>query len=112
MIRWSMSPSSAFPHEGSTLSAATLPSLRAGTATALRRGGIAAWLAGPVLDCEVNMRFCRPRNWFVRSMGVVAGIAAMTSAAPGAFAQSFPFGHELVLDANPMRGANKGPVLD
>jgi hypothetical protein len=29
-----------------------------------------------------------------------------------ALAQSFPFGRELVLDANPMRGSKKLPVLD
>jgi heat shock protein HslJ len=43
--------------------------------------------------------------------------AAMSGAiflciAPHALAQPFPFGSELVLDANPMRGSKKLPVLD
>jgi len=46
-------------------------------------------------------------------MGVAAlGIATLASAAPGAFAQSFPYGRELMLDANPLRGTRKTPVLD
>jgi heat shock protein HslJ len=32
--------------------------------------------------------------------------------APDALAQAFPYGSELVLDANPMRGSKKIPVLD
>jgi heat shock protein HslJ len=32
--------------------------------------------------------------------------------APTAFAESFPFGSELVLDVNPMRGSKRIPVLD
>jgi heat shock protein HslJ len=32
--------------------------------------------------------------------------------APHALAQSFPYGSELLLDANPMRGSKKIPVLD
>jgi heat shock protein HslJ len=31
---------------------------------------------------------------------------------PDAWAQAFPYGSELVLDANPMRGSKKIPVLD
>ncbi len=58
------------------------------------------------------MKFCRPRSWLFRTAHVVAGIVALISAAPGAFAQSFPFGRELVLDVNPMRGSKKVPVLD
>jgi heat shock protein HslJ len=37
---------------------------------------------------------------------MLAGLAA------SALAQSFPFGTELVLDASPMRGSKKIPVLD
>jgi heat shock protein HslJ len=32
--------------------------------------------------------------------------------APDALAQAFPYGSELVLDASPMRGSKKIPVLD
>jgi heat shock protein HslJ len=32
--------------------------------------------------------------------------------APHAFAEPFPFGSELVLDVNPMRGSKKIPLLD
>jgi heat shock protein HslJ len=32
--------------------------------------------------------------------------------APSALAQSFPFGSELLLDVDPMRGSKKIPVLD
>ncbi len=37
---------------------------------------------------------------------------AFAMAASAAFAQSFPFGSELVLDASPMRGSKRVPVLD
>ena len=30
----------------------------------------------------------------------------------GAFAQSFPYGRELLLDVNPMRGSKRLPILD
>jgi hypothetical protein len=42
----------------------------------------------------------------------VLPIAALSMSWSDAFAQSFPFGRELVLDANPMRGSKKLPVLD
>jgi heat shock protein HslJ len=48
-----------------------------------------------------------------RSMATAAiGGAIFLYIAPHALAQSFPFGSELVLDANPMRGSKKLPVLD
>jgi heat shock protein HslJ len=42
----------------------------------------------------------------------VLGGAMFLGLAPGAFAQSFPFGSELRLDVDPMRGSKKIPVLD
>src|SRR5882724_7139899 len=64
------------------------------------------------LKNEVTMKFCRVRRWFVRSMFYAMSVAALgtsvvVSLAPSAFAQSFPFGHELRLDANPMRGSKR-----
>jgi heat shock protein HslJ len=61
------------------------------------------------------MEFCRVRCRFVCSLPLA--LAALSSAifllpAQDAFAQSFPFGHELRLDANPMRGSKRVPVLD
>jgi heat shock protein HslJ len=40
------------------------------------------------------------------------GGAIFLCMAPHALAQPFPFGSELILDANPMRGSKKLPVLD
>jgi heat shock protein HslJ len=40
------------------------------------------------------------------------GGAIFLCVAPHALAQPFPFGNELVLDADPMRGSKKLPVLD
>ena len=42
----------------------------------------------------------------------VLPIIALFLSAPHALAQSFPFGRELVLDADPMRESKKLPVLD
>jgi heat shock protein HslJ len=63
------------------------------------------------------MRFCRVRCRFVGSKSVAKFVAASVAAfvisvAPTAFAQSFPFGRELLLDVDPMRGSKKIPVLD
>jgi heat shock protein HslJ len=52
---------------------------------------------------------CRPSR-FTAVAAICSGI--FLCVAPKAFAQSFPFGSELVLDANPMRGSKKIPVLD
>jgi heat shock protein HslJ len=61
----------------------------------LRRGGL--WwgraTAAAVIGCSVFL-------------GMSAG------AAPQAVAQAFPYGSELVLDANPMRGSKKIPSID
>jgi heat shock protein HslJ len=56
------------------------------------------------------MKLCRVRC----SWGSVAAIgsAIFLCLAPTAFAESFPFGSELVLDVNPMRGSKRIPVLD
>jgi hypothetical protein len=49
----------------------------------------------------------------VTSLGfTVAAIATLCIQTTDARAQSFPFGRELVLDVNPMRGSKKVPVLD
>ena len=52
-----------------------------------------------------------------RRLGALLGftilpIVALSILTSDALAQSFPFGRELVLDANPMRGSKKLPVLD
>jgi heat shock protein HslJ len=59
------------------------------------------------------MEFRRVRRWCARSVPVAAiGGAILGHLGPNALAQSFPFGSELVLDADPMRGSKKIPVLD
>jgi heat shock protein HslJ len=68
---------------------------------------------GVYLENEVIMEFRRVRRWVARSVPAVAvGGAIFSCLAPNAFAQSFPFGSELRLDADPMRGSKKIPVLD
>src|SRR6516165_12140494 len=59
------------------------------------------------------MESCRVRRQRGRATAVAAiGGAIFLSLAPIAFAEPFPFGSELVLDVNPMRGSKKIPVLD
>ena len=59
------------------------------------------------------MKLRRARSWFARSIPVAAiGATIFLCLALNAFAQSFPFGSELVLDVDPMRGSKKIPVLD
>jgi heat shock protein HslJ len=59
------------------------------------------------------MELCRPRRWRGRATAVAAiGGAIFLGLAPDGFAQTFPFGSELRLDADPMRGSKKIPVLD
>jgi heat shock protein HslJ len=59
------------------------------------------------------MEFRRVRRWCARCIPVVAvGGAIFLHLAPNALAQAFPFGSELLLDADPMRGSKKIPVLD
>ena len=59
------------------------------------------------------MKSCWVRSRFARSISVAAiGTAIFLHFAPNALAQAFPFGRELVLDADPMRGSKKIPVLD
>jgi heat shock protein HslJ len=53
------------------------------------------------------------RSWFARRIPVVVvGGAIFVHLAPNALAQPFPFGSELRLDADPMRGSKKIPILD
>jgi heat shock protein HslJ len=62
---------------------------------------------------EVIMELRRVRRSRGRAIAVAAtGGAISLSLAPNVFAQPFPFGSELVLDANPMRGSKKIPLLD
>jgi META domain len=59
------------------------------------------------------MKLHRVRRWRSCAVAVAAiGSGIFLSLAPKAFAQSFPFGSELVLDVDPMRGSKKIPVLD
>jgi heat shock protein HslJ len=59
------------------------------------------------------MELCQVRRWWGLSIAVAAvGGAILLSLAPNASAQSFPFGSELRLDADPMRGSKKIPVID
>jgi heat shock protein HslJ len=59
------------------------------------------------------MELRRVRRWRGRSIAVAAiGGAIFLSLAPSAFAEPFPFGSELILDASPMRGSKKIPLLD
>lgn len=59
------------------------------------------------------MEFRLLRSWSARfipvaAVGVVIGLPLTSKA----LAQSFPYGSELVLDVDPMRGSKKIPVLD
>src|SRR5258708_17908318 len=59
------------------------------------------------------MELCRARRWRDRAAAVAAiGGAIFLCLAPRALAEPFPFGSELVLDVNPMRGSKTIPVLD
>ena len=59
------------------------------------------------------MEVRRVRSSFVRSISsAVIGAAIFVHVAPNAIAQQFPFGSELRLDAAPMPGSKKIPVLD
>jgi heat shock protein HslJ len=59
------------------------------------------------------MELGRVRRWWGHSMAVAAiGGAIFLCLASNVPAEPFPFGSELVLDANPMRGSKKIPVLD
>jgi heat shock protein HslJ len=59
------------------------------------------------------MEFCWVRRWLAGSSAVAAvGGAMVQCVAPQALAQSFPFGMELLLDVDAMRGSKKIPVLD
>jgi heat shock protein HslJ len=63
---------------------------------------------------KVIMELCRVRRWRGRATAAAAiGGAMFLGPALHAFGEEpFPFGSELVLDVNPMRGSKKIPVLD
>lgn len=46
------------------------------------------------------------------ALGLVVLACALLAAPSSGRAQSFPFGHEFILDASPMRGSKKVPLLD
>src|SRR5215467_1889648 len=53
------------------------------------------------------------RCWWGQLIAVVVvGGGMLLAMTANALAQAFPFGRELVLDANPIRGSKKIPVLD
>ena len=59
------------------------------------------------------MELRRGRCWWGWSIAMAAiGGGVLLGLASHALAQAFPFGSELVLDANPMRGSKKIPILD
>ena len=59
------------------------------------------------------MKIRQVGRWWGRFLAGAASCGAIfLCLAPSAFAEQFPFGSELVLDANPMRGSKKIPVLD
>jgi heat shock protein HslJ len=59
------------------------------------------------------MEFRWVRRWLIHSIScAVVGGAIVLSPASKALAQSFPFGMELLLDVDPMRGSKKIPILD
>jgi heat shock protein HslJ len=59
------------------------------------------------------MEVRRGRLWWGRCVAVAAiGGGMLLGLTANALAQAFPFGAELVLDANPMRGSKKIPTLD
>jgi heat shock protein HslJ len=49
-------------------------------------------------------------SWSIATAAISGGM--LLGLMPHALAQGFPFGSELVLDANPMRGSKKIPILD
>jgi heat shock protein HslJ len=65
---------------------------------------------------ERGKRIMELRRWgrgWGRSIAAAAfGGGMLLGLAPEARAQAFPYGSEFVLDANPMRGSKKIPVLD
>ena len=59
------------------------------------------------------MTYFRFGRGCLRSFSAAAVLAALCLAGPpSAFGQAFPYGRELLLDAIPMRGSKKLPVLD
>jgi heat shock protein HslJ len=59
------------------------------------------------------MDLSRGGHWWGCSIAVAAmSCGIFLGGVPQALAQGFPFGSELVLDANPMRGSKKIPSID
>jgi heat shock protein HslJ len=56
----------------------------------------------------LRRRFLRP---LARPLLAGLGLAVLAANAP-AHAEGFPFGRELLLDASPLRGSKKVPILD
>ena len=65
------------------------------------------------MNSEVpRSRVARPlARLLIRPLLTVLGLAVL-AAPPPAHAEGFPFGRELLLDASPMRGSKKVPILD
>src|SRR5262245_9136487 len=73
------------------------------------QSGVAA-IAGRGKRIMVLCRRGRGRGRAIAAAAVGGG--RLVGFTPDALAQAFPYGSELVLDANPMRGSKKIPVLD
>jgi heat shock protein HslJ len=74
---------------------------------------MSAGVTGMAGTGEVIMELRRVRRWRGRSIVVAAMSGTIfLCLAPHAVAETFPFASELVLDANPIRGSKKIPVLD
>ena len=61
------------------------------------------------MNCNVLRGRCA--RALARPLLAALGLAICVGPMP-AHAQGFPFGHELLLDASPMRGSKKVPMLD
>ena len=61
------------------------------------------------MDCDVLRS--RSVRTFAGPLLAALGLAIFVGPMP-AHAEGFPFGHELLLDASPMRGSKKVPILD
>jgi heat shock protein HslJ len=71
--------------------------------------GVAAIVGGD----EAIMELRQGGRWWSRAIAATTiGYGIFLGLTPQALAQAFPFGSELVLDANPMRGSKKIPSID
>jgi len=86
-----------------------------------RRGGVRHGVVANGFVClgnvrgEDNMNSDVLRGRYARPLAgallAALGLAMLTAPKP-VHAEGFPFGHELLLDASPMRGSKKVPMLD